>query len=122
MKNPSGQVCITVPNRGSLQSIYSLLSVRNQSTIVNSYFTFEDYVSNGKKAFYGFHWREYTPKELASLFNQAGFEVKVCKKFTAFQDHTQLNFTRRVARIFVRAASNFLNRFGSHVYLVASKR
>lgn len=118
---PSGQVCITVPNRGSFQSIYSLLSGRNQSTVVNSYFTFENYVSNCKKAFYGFHWREYTPKELASLFDQAGFEVKVCKTFTAFQDHAQLKFSRKVARIFARVSSIIFNRFGTHVYLIGSK-
>ena len=119
---PSGQVCITVPNRGSFQSIYSLLFGRNQNNIIKSYFTFEDYVSNGKKAFYGFHWREYTPKELASLFNQAGFEVKVCKTFTAFQDHAQLKFTRKVARIFARVSSRLFNRFGTHVYLIANKK
>ena len=79
-------------------------------------------MSNGKKAFYGFHWREYTPKELASLFNQAGFEVKVCKTFTAFQDHARLKFTRKLARIFARVSSRLFNRFGTHVYLIANKK
>ena len=118
---PAGRVCITVPNRASFPSICALLSGRNEAEMVNSFFEFEDYEANGKKAFYGFHWHEYTPREMASLFRQAGFRVQVCKTFTVFQDHEALGFARRLARGLARTVSRVFNRFGTNVYLVATR-
>lgn len=118
---PRGQVCITVPNRASYQNLSTLFFGRNEETMIQSYFRFEDYESNGKKAFYGFHWREYTPSELALLFRQAGFEIQVCQSFTVFQDHGQLSLGRRLARFLSKLGSQFFNRFGTNVYLIATK-
>jgi SAM-dependent methyltransferase len=118
---PSGRVCITVPNRGSFQAIFALLFGRHEELAIKSYFKFEDYEVNGKKGFYGFHWREYTPRELALLFSQAGFKVKVCRTFTEFQGLGQLSIGRRMARLLSRIGSNILNQFGANVFLIATK-
>lgn len=118
---PSGRVCITVPNRGSFQAIYTLLFGRNEEALVNSYFTYEDYESNGKKAFYGFHWREYTTREMAALFRQGGFEVRVCKTISVFQDHGHLSISRRLARVLSQLGTTILNRFGTTVFLDATR-
>jgi len=119
---PSGEVCITVPNRASFQAIYSLVFGRGQEIALDAYFSHENYESNGKKAYYGFHWREYTPLELTALFKKAGFEVQVCRSFTVFQDHVNLSFGRKMARLLSMCFSALLNRFGTNVYLIATKR
>jgi SAM-dependent methyltransferase len=117
---PGGRVCITVPNRASFQALFSLMHGRGDGAGVNSYFKFEDYESNGKKAFYGFHWREYTPGELAAVFAGAGFKVRHCGSFTAFQERENLGFARRVARSLSRLGTRVLPRFGTNVYLSAT--
>jgi SAM-dependent methyltransferase len=113
---PGGRACITVPNRASFQALFSLVTGRGQKAAVNSYFKFENYESNGKKAFYGFHWREYTPGELETLFTSAGFKVR-CGSFTAFQDHGRLGLGRRLARSLSLSGMAILPRFGTNVYL-----
>lgn len=119
---PGGRLCITVPNRASFHEICSLLFRRGEKEKIDAYFCFENYESNGKKAFYGFHWREYTPSELALLFAQSGFEVQACKSFTVFQDLDKPSFGRRLARFLSQLGTRLLPRFGTHVYLIATKK
>ena len=45
-----------------------LLTSRGETAVVENYFGHENYVSNGKNAFYGFPWREYTSSEISALF------------------------------------------------------
>ena len=118
---PAGRVCITVPNRASFQELYSLLFRRGEKEKIGGYFSFENYESNGKKAFYGFHWREYTPSELALLFASAGFEVQACKSFTVLRDKEHLSPGRKLARLLSEIGTKLLPRFGSNVYIVAVK-
>lgn len=119
---PGGRVYITVPNRASFQALWSLLSGRGEQAVVGSYFQFENYESNGKKAFYGFHWREYAPPELRELFTRAGFEVEVCTSFTVFQNHGPIGPVRKFARLLSQAGSALLPRHGTNVRLIATKR
>ena len=118
---PGGRICITVPGRASFQALYSLIFGRGEKAAIRSYYTYEDYESNGKKAFYGFHWRAYTAPELAMLFVEAGFKVQVCRSFTVFQDHGKLNLGRQLARFLSRLGTAVLPRFGPYVYLGATK-
>lgn len=118
---PGGRACITVPNKASFQSLAGLLSGRGEDQLIRNYFQFEDYVSDGKTAFYGFHWREYSPRELGALFAGAGFHVEECRSFTAFQDHGRTGLVRRLARAGNRIAVRLFPRHGTHVMLSARK-
>jgi SAM-dependent methyltransferase len=118
---PGGRVFITVPNNASLQHIFTLLTGRNEKSVIESYFQAEDYVSDGKKAFYGFHWREYSAPELACLFARAGFKVQAVGSFVAFRDHEHLGVSRRFARFLQRTVATCFHRYGTNVYVIASK-
>lgn len=118
---PGGRACITVQNKVSFQSLLSFTLGRRENHLVDSYFEFEDYVSHGKKAFYGFHWREYSDSEFRRLFDRAGFEVRRCSTLVAFQDSARTSLLRRVARGANALACRFLPRYGTHVYLEAGK-
>jgi SAM-dependent methyltransferase len=118
---PGGRVCITVPNKASFQRIVGLLSGRGEKTEVETYFQFENYMSDGKKAFYGFHWREYTSSELSQLFAGAGFKIQTVGSFIAFRDHEHVGLGRQLARSLARTATACLPRYGTNVYLIATK-
>jgi SAM-dependent methyltransferase len=118
---PGGRVCITVPNKASFQRIVALLSGGEEKSEIENYFQFENYVSDGKKAFYGFHWREYSPPELSQLFAGAGFKIQAHGSFIAFRDHEHLGVRRRFARILSKAGTSCFPRYGTNVYLTASK-
>ena len=119
---PGGRVCITVPNRASLQSLIGFVFGRGERRLIEGYFTFEDYVSNGKKCFYGFHWREYTPPEIASLFSKAGFQVEECGTLFVYQDDPATSSPlKSMVRSCLRIAAPVMPRYGTTVYLVATK-
>jgi SAM-dependent methyltransferase len=118
---PGGRVYITVPNKASFQNIWGLVLARFEKVGIDSYYTFEDYRSNGKTAFYGFHWREYSRGELAHLFAKAGFTLQKCDTFVAFQAHAHISALRRLARGVSSLLARVLPRYGTHVYLVAKK-
>lgn len=118
---PGGRLCVTVPNKASFQNVVALLFGRNEKSLVDGFFGYENYQSNGKTAFYGFHWREYSPPELSHLFATAGFQVQACGSFTAFQNHGTPGPGRKFARSLLQAVTSFLPRYGTHVYLVATK-
>ena len=116
-----GRVYVTVPNKASFQSLLALVLGRAEEAGIDAYYQYEDYVSNGKKAFYGFHWREYSRGELGHLFRRAGFTVRLCDTFVAFQTRATSSITRRVARLVNVAAGSVLRRYGTHVCLIAEK-
>src|ERR1700682_4263553 len=93
---PGGRVYVTVPNRASFLNIVGLIFGRFEKQAVDAYYHFEEYTSNEKKAFYGFHWREYSRTELAHLFARVGFTVLKSDTFVAFQTHSQISFARRL--------------------------
>src|SRR5205807_3264174 len=105
------------PNKASFQSVAALLLGRGEHSLIQNFYHFEDYESDGKKAFYGFHWREYSPPELTQLFSQAGFKVQASGSFTAFQDNGTLGLSRRLARKLSQMGTSILPRYGTHVYL-----
>lgn len=113
---PGGRVCITVPNRASLQNLAGLVLGRGECEHIDGFFAYEDYMSNGKKAFYGFHWHEYTVTELSGLFQQAGFCQRSCTTVVAFQDHEKIGRKRGLARSATKAIGRVLPRFGTHVF------
>jgi SAM-dependent methyltransferase len=117
---PGGRVCLTVPNRASSQNVAALLSGRGEKAMIESYFTFEHYISGGKKAFYGFHWREYTAPELSLLVSKAGFQVQSCGTFNAFQNHGRIAAGRRAARTLMQMGGAIFPRYATHIYLVAT--
>jgi SAM-dependent methyltransferase len=116
---PGGRVCATVPNRASIQNIVALWTGRGERQAIDGYFRYENYVSDGKKAFYGFHWREYSPTELPAMFAGAGFKVRSARSVVAFQEHEKLDATRRLWRHFASAFSSVFPRYGTHVMLEA---
>ena len=116
---PGGTVFITAPNRASFQSLAALVLGRGEESHVDAFFQYEDYVSNGKKAFYGFHWHEYTVTELRQLFAKAGFKVSRCGTMVAFQEHGKTSALRRAARSMNRVMGRLLPRYGTHVFLEA---
>jgi len=118
---PGGRVCVTVPNKASWQSIARLFSGKGEKELIESYYRFENYQMNGKTAFYGFHWREYSHPELEQLFTQAGFKVQHAGSFNSFQPRDSMSLPRRLARSLAKAGGSLFPRHGTHVYLVASK-
>jgi len=118
---PGGSAHITVPNRASLQNIFRLISGRAEREAIGCYYQFEDYLSAGKKAFYGFHWREYSAVELELLFSRAGFVVRDHGTFVGFQAHSNVSLTRSaVRRAYVQFARIF-PRYGTHVHLTGNR-
>jgi SAM-dependent methyltransferase len=118
---PGGKAYITVPNKASFQSLFGLLFGRFENYGIDFYYQYEDYVSNGKRAFYGFHWREYTAPELARLYEKAGFSIESHGTFCMFQNHGKISAGRRIARTASAMLSFVLPRFGPHAYIVAQK-
>ena len=118
---PGGRVCITVPNKASFQNVAGLLAGRGEKALIESYYTFENSESGGKKAFYGFHWREYSAMELSSLFSRAGFHVQSCGTFNAFQNRAQLGVPRRMLRTLMKLAGSIYPRCRTHVFLGATR-
>lgn len=118
---PGGRVLITVPNKASFQNVAALLSGRGEKALIESYYRFENTVSGGKRAFYGFHWREYTAPELSCLFSKAGFHVQSCGTFNAFQGRERIGVGRRMLRILLKIAALVFPRHRTHVYLVATR-
>lgn len=116
---PGGRAFITVPNKASFQSLVSLLFGRGEREFIEGYYRFENYELKGKKGFFGFHWREYSPAELSHLFGKAGFKIESCGSFTAFQHHGRLSLTRRLFRLFSSGGTAVLPRHGTHAYLIA---
>ena len=118
---PGGRVCITVPNKASLQAIIALIAGRQELKLIDAYYQYEDYVVHGKKAFYGFHWREYARPELQHLFAKAGFKVRQCDTVTAFQANPNRSVLRQAVRGANRWVTGVLRRYGTHVCLSAEK-
>jgi len=118
---PGGIACITVPNKASLERHVALLTGYRDEASIDAYFRFEDYLSNGRRRFLGFHWREYSCRELALLFQKAGFEVRKATTFVEFQTRECPTLFRRVVRGIVRGATAVLPRCGTNVLLEAAK-
>jgi SAM-dependent methyltransferase len=118
---PAGCAYITVPNRASFQNMAGLVSGRLELENINSYYTYEDYACDGKKVFYGFHWREYSAPELGHLFARAGFSVLRCGTFVAFSGGPEVPLLRRLARGAAVTLARLMPRYGTHVFLVAQK-
>ncbi len=119
--SPGAKIHITVPNKVSFQALAGLLSRVKLPQSIKSYFEFENYQSDGKTAFYGFHWREYTPEELSALFREAGFKVEVCETHIVFHDHGHLAAKRRLLRFLNKSVGRLFPRHGTNVFLTAVK-
>jgi SAM-dependent methyltransferase len=118
---PGGRVFITVPNKASMPNLAALILGWSEPCLVEAYYTFEDYVSDGKKAFYGFHWREYTAPELRHLFSRAGFTISRCDTSVAFQGTTDTSFKRRARRAVMNGLCKLLPRYATEIRLVGQK-
>lgn len=118
---PGGRAHITVPNKASFQNIAALLLGRREKLLIDNFFNFENYESNGKKAFYGFHWREYSWPELSHLFTNAGFKVQSCGSLAVFHNHGKIGIGRQFARSLSQIGTSFFPRYGTNVYLTAVK-
>lgn len=119
---PGGKAYINVPNKASFQNLVALLFGRFEAEHLDFYFDYEDYSCNGKKAYYGFHWREYTGPELARLFSRAGFGILSCEGLVAFQDHGHQSAGRKILRQGTRLLGRMLPRYATDVCLVAERR
>jgi hypothetical protein len=89
---------------------------------VDGYFEYENYSSNGKKAFYGFHWREYSGPELARLFSRAGFAIQSCELLVTFQDGGKISVVRKLLRQGTRLLAQVLPRYATDVCLTAERQ
>jgi SAM-dependent methyltransferase len=117
---PGGTAYITVPNRASFQNLATLLTGRGEKHLIEGYFTHEDYDANGKKCFYGFHWREYTLPEITTLFQGVGFEIAQSGTLYVNQS-APVGFARSAVRAGLRLLGPLAPRFGATSYLSASK-
>lgn len=118
---PGGKAYITVPNKASFQNLVRLIFGRFENEAIDGYYTFENYRSNGKRAFYGFHWREYSLGELPLLFRRAGFSGLQSGTFVSFHAHRKISLARHAARGASLLFGRLLPRFGTNVYLIARK-
>jgi SAM-dependent methyltransferase len=118
---PGGRVYIAVPNRASFQNLVELLLGRSDREVIDRYYTYENYQSNGTTAYYGFHWREYSYPEIAHLFARAGFTVRSAGTSVAFQVHARTSIRRHIARCANRLLASLLPRYGTDSNLVAEK-
>jgi SAM-dependent methyltransferase len=117
---PGGRVCITVPNKASFQALTSIIFGRGEKELIANFFKHENYECDGKKAFYGFHWREYSPPELQKLFFDVGFKINKCCSFTEFQDK-KTTLIRDFLRLFSKTGTQMFPRYGTNVLLDATK-
>jgi len=118
---PGGRVCVTVPNKASWQRLAVLLTGKGEDFLIDDFYKFEDYEIDGKKAFHGYHWREYAPAELRRLFAGAGFRIEDAGSFNYFQPREGMGVLRRGARALAEAGSALFPRQKTHVYLRAAK-
>lgn len=118
---PGGRLHFTVPNRASGEAIFALFTGRNQVQSIDAYFKMADAEVNGRRVFYGFHWREYTLRELSRLFSQAGFTIVEQGWQMNFQDEAGLSLLRRMARGVLKAMCWVRPSFGKNCYVVAEK-
>ena len=118
---PGGKVHITVPNKASFQALAGLLSSRKEPSSIQNYYQFENYQLANKTAFYGFHWREYSPEEIQMLFKKAGFEITKCSTKVVFQQHEETSIKRKFLRFANKCVANFAPRHGTNVFLTALK-
>jgi SAM-dependent methyltransferase len=118
---PGGRVCVTVPNKASWQRLALLLTGKGEDFLVDDYYRWENYEIGGKKAFHGFHWREYSPPELRRLFSGAGFNIVAAGSFNSFQPREKMGPLRRGGRALAQAGASLFTRHGTHVYVMASK-
>jgi SAM-dependent methyltransferase len=118
---PGGKVHITVPNKASFQALAGLWSRRKEPATIQSYYQFEDYHSAGKTAFYGFHWREYTPEELSALFSKVSFKIAKCRTAVMLHQHKQISLKRKLLRFVNKCVGSLAPRHGTNVLLTAVK-
>lgn len=118
---PGGRIYLTVPNRASGEALFSLLTNRYQREGVDAYFKFAGYECNGKRAFLGFHWREYTLAEFSHLFQRAGFRIVEEGWLMHFQDHEQVGLPRRMVRAVLRGLCLLRPSLGKNCCLVVEK-
>lgn len=118
---PGGKAYIEVPNKASFQNIIALLFGRYERELIDSYYVFENYSVNGKRAFYGHHWREYSRPELVRLFSRAGFTTRECDMSVSFQTFPNLSVGRKILRAGTRLLAAVLPRYATDVCLVAEK-
>ncbi len=116
--SPKGRICITVPNSASAQNIVRLITGWHDAQMVQAYLKFADYVSNGKTAFYGFHWHEYTADELAELFAGCGFRADA-GYFMAHLNNGKPSMLKKVLRVLNIAFCRAFPRYATNVQLVA---
>src|SRR6185369_4699706 len=119
---PGGNAYINVPNNASFQNLVSLIFGRFEEARVDGYFEYENYSSNGKKAFYGFHWREYSGPELARLFSRAGFAIQSCELLVTFQEDGKISAARKLLRHGTRLLARVLPRYATDVCLTAERQ
>jgi len=118
---PGGRICVTVPNKASWQRLAVLLTGKGEDFLIDDFYEFEEYEIDGKKAFHGYHWREYSPPELRRLFAGAGFKIQAAGSFNFFQPREKMGLLRRGARALAEAGSSMFPRQKTHVYLMATK-
>jgi len=119
---PGGKAYVNLPNKASFQNLVSLIFGRFEREHIDAYFDYENYASNGKKAFYGFHWREYSGPELSRLFSRAGFAIQSCELIVTFQDNGKPSAARKLLRHGTRLLAGVLPRYGTDVCLVAERQ
>jgi len=118
---PGGRVCVTTPNKASWQRLAVLLTGKGEDFLVDDFYKFENYEIDGKIAFHGYHWREYSPPELRRLFTGAGFKIQSAGSFNYFQPREHMGLLRRGARALAQAGCAVFPRQKTHVYVMATK-
>lgn len=114
-------VFITVPNRASAEAILNLLTGRGQNELIDEFYKYANYEVENKKTFFGFHWREYTAKELRYLFERAAFRINNLGCLTEFQEKKGLSISRKTIRTITKLITGIIPSLGNHIYLECQK-
>lgn len=117
----NARLLITVPNRASAESIFNLFSGRGQIEHIDEFFKYADYETTTGHTFFGFHWHEYTKRELIRLLEGCGFSIEKVGSITEFQDKKGLSPLRKTIRLILKFAGCIIPSLGNHICISARK-
>ena len=117
-----GKLLLTVPNRASAESFFNLITGRGQIEHIDEFFKYADYEVKTGHTFFGFHWHEYTKRELIHLLTGCGFFIEKVGCITEFQEKPDLSFLRKAIRSVLKITGIILPSFGNHICVIAVKK
>lgn len=117
-----GKLLLTVPNRASAEALFNLITGRGQIEHIDEFFKYANYEIETGHTFFGFHWHEYTKRELIHLITVCGYEIERAGFITEFQEKAGLSLSRKIIRAILKLAGTIVPSLGNHICVVAKKK